>query len=101
MIVPLGDRILIRPETNPEMTDSGLHLVEHRKPETMGDVVKLPERIGCECPECGHTLYRVPSVQVGDTVLFGWNAGQEVQIDDVRYLLIREADISAVLEGVN
>jgi chaperonin GroES len=101
MLIPLGDRILIRPEANPDMTESGLHLVEHRKPETMGEVVTVPERIGHDCPECGHALYRVSSVKAGDSVIFSWSSGQEIYINDERYLLMREADILAVLEGVN
>ena len=101
MITPLGDRILIRPEANPDMTESGLHLVEHRKPETMGEVVTIPERIAHDCPECGHKLFRVPDVKVGDTVLFSWQSGQEIYIEDERYFLMRESDILAVLEGVN
>lgn len=101
MLQPLGDRILIRPEANPETTDSGLRLVEHRKPETMGEVVTVPERIGHDCPECGHKLYHVAAVQVGDTVIFSWQSGQEIYIDDERFLLMRESDILAVLEGVN
>ena len=101
MIQPLGDRILIRPEANPTETESGLHLVEHHKPETMGEVICVPERVAIECVECGHTLYKVADVKAGDTVLFSWNVGQEVFLDDERYLLMRESDILAVLEGVN
>lgn len=100
MIQPLGDRILIQPEPSTTETESGIQLVEHRKPETMGTVVRVPERIGCECPECGHTIYRVSDVKVGDTVLFSWQSGQEIMIDDSRYLLLRESDLLAVLEGV-
>lgn len=101
MLTPLGDRILIRPEFNPDTTESGLHLVEHRKPETMGEVVKVPERIGHDCPECGHRLYHVASVRVGDSVIFSWQSGQEIFINDERFLLMREDDILAVLEGVS
>jgi len=100
MLTPLGDRILIKPEANPEMTDSGLHLVEHRKPETQGDVVSVPERIASHCPECGCTLYHQPTVKVGDSVIFSWTSGQELQIEGERYFLMRESDILAVLEGV-
>ena len=99
MLVPLGDRILVRPDANPTETASGIHLVEHRKPETMGEVAAVPERIAIECPECGHTSYRITDVKVGDTVLFSWTSGQEVLIDDERYFLMRESDVLAVLEG--
>lgn len=100
MLNPLGDRILVRPEANPTETASGLHLVEHRKPEMMGEVVKVAERIAGECPECGHTLYRTPQVEVGDSIVFSWTAGQEIYVDDERFFLMRESDVLAVLEGV-
>lgn len=38
---PLGDRILIKPEQNPEQTASGLWLSEHKKPATMGTVIAV------------------------------------------------------------
>ena len=45
---------------------------------------------------------REPEVSVGDAVIFSWNVGQEIWIADgeERYLLMREADILAVIEGV-
>ena len=38
---PLGARVLIKPAEPVEMTDSGLHLVEHKKPEQIGTVVAV------------------------------------------------------------
>lgn len=100
MLTPLRDRVLIRPEQNPTETESGLHLVEDHRPEVMGTVAKVPDRIAHDCVECGHRLWTPPSVQVGDTVLFSYSSGQEVLIDDERFLILREDDIHAVLEGV-
>lgn len=37
-IRPLRDRVLIRPDEPEDMTESGLHVVEHRKPEQSGTV---------------------------------------------------------------
>jgi hypothetical protein len=37
----LGDRILIKPLANDTQTASGLILMEHRKPETMGEVIAV------------------------------------------------------------
>jgi chaperonin GroES len=42
---------------------------------------------------------REPSVKVGDDVLFSWTVGQEITVDDERYLLMRETDILAVVEN--
>ena len=42
---------------------------------------------------------REPLVAVGDTVLFSWQAGHEIRLedDDERYLLMREEDVLAVV----
>jgi chaperonin GroES len=42
---------------------------------------------------------RVPlDVQAGDTVLFGKYAGQEIRLDGVEYLILKEDDVLAVQE---
>jgi chaperonin GroES len=100
MLRPLGDRILIRPEDRPTETESGLHLVEHHRPDVMGTVARVPDRIARDCAECGHTMWSAPIVSVGDTVIFSYSAGQDITVDDERFILLRESDIHAVLEGV-
>ena len=83
---PLGARVLIKPAEPVERTESGLHLVEHKKPEQIGTVVAA----GSPTPCC----------DVGDLVLFSWCAGQEIFLHDTdeRYLLLNESDLLAVLE---
>lgn len=98
MLKPLTDRILIKPDTMPDTTDSGLVLVRDYTPENSGTVVAIPERARATCAECSASVFVEPSVKVGDTVLFGYDAGQEVAIDSERYLLIRDTDLIAVLE---
>ena len=39
-----------------------------------------------------------PSVKKGDRVLFGKYASNEIKIDDVEHLIMREDDILAILE---
>lgn len=124
---PLGDRILIKPIANDEQTESGLVLVEHRKPETMGTVIAVgtcahplkaeAERLAksveehddfgpatadfADAADMLRTLVaREPLVKPGDTVIFSWTAGREIQLDDTgdRYLMMAESDILAVLE---
>ncbi len=126
---PLGDRVLIRPDAAPTQTDSGLHLVEHWPDEVSGTVIavgtpKHPKADEALRLASGLDLYadlikadvwkkvltsaarllqqltaRVPIVSVGDRVLFSRIAGQDVQIDDTRYVLMREADLLAVLDA--
>lgn len=131
-LTPLADRVLIRPSEQPTQTASGLHLAEHWKPEQTGTIVatgvcahprkddahelaqKLDtmalsaypdfhkERIQAAAKLLRGLTAREPEVQIGDTVIFSWNVGQEVWVNDgeERYLLMREADILAVIEGV-
>ena len=96
MLTPLTDRILIKPDVPEDVTDSGLVMVRDYTPENSGTVVAVPERSGHLCPECGAKVFAPPSVKVGDTVLFGYDAGQEIRMDETRYLLIRDADLIAV-----
>lgn len=43
---------------------------------------------------------RVPlDVKKGDTVLFGKYSGQEIKLDGVEYLIMKEEDVLAVEEG--
>ena len=116
---PLGDRILIRPDKQPTQTASGLVLLEKDTPEHSGVVMSVG---ACEHPDAaqmresaefledlGHEdiarlLRRAAgheaSVDVGDHVLFTASAGQELTVDGVRYILMRDAEILAVVETV-
>lgn len=125
MLRPLGDRVLIRPDKPSEQTESGLWLSEHRKPENMGTVVAVglcPHPLKHEATTLATRLEamkdhededttildaanllrdvtrREPSVRVGDDVLFSWTVGQEIFVEEERYLLMREGDILAIVE---
>ena|ERR1051326_5147683 len=100
MLKPLTDRILIKPDVPSDTTDSGLVMVREWTPEYTGVVVALPDKVRATCPDCGALCVRDPSVRVGDTVAFAYDAGQELTLDGDRYLLIRDADLVAVLESV-
>ena len=125
-LVPLGDRVLIRPHERPTQTESGILLSEHRKPDTAGSVVAVgtmthPRKAEAEelanwfahfnfdqpwvrtrtdaTIELLRDLVRKePSVKVGDYVLFSWQSGQEFVMDDERFLIMREEDLLAVVE---
>jgi chaperonin GroES len=40
-------------------------------------------------------------VKAGDTILFGKYSGQEIKVDGEEYLIMREDEVLAVLEGGN
>jgi chaperonin GroES len=95
-IQPLSDYVVVRPETPEEMTKGGLHIPDSAKERPMqGEVLAVgPGRIE---PGIGTVL---PSVAVGNTVLFGRFAGTEVLLKDVRVLILREEDILGIVTDV-
>ena len=86
-MIPLGDRVLVEPDPLEEETDSGLILRTDWHPETTGIISAIGEK--------------VHSVKVGDHVVFSWQVGQEISLNmgEARYLLMRESDLMAVIEG--
>ncbi len=90
-LVPLGDRVLIAPDPVVTRTKSGLELIEHWPDEVTGRVVAIGRQIAPR---------RAPEVAVGDRVLFGRGAGQDVTIGETRYFVMRELDLIAKLEDV-
>jgi chaperonin GroES len=45
---------------------------------------------------------RVPlDVKAGDTILFGKYSGQEIKLDGVEYLILKEDEVLAAFEGVS
>ena len=94
-IIPLGDRILIKP------------LSEDKK--TKGGII-LPDTISKERPEQGKVIAvgdgritdegkRVPmSVKKGDTVIFAKYGPDEIKVGDEEYLIVREDSILAIIK---
>ncbi len=93
-VVPLGDRVLIKP-TKPETTTSfGLVIPDtaKEKPE-QGEVVAVGPGKRTDCGEI------IPvAVSVGDKVMFSKYGFNEVKVQGVEYYLVREESISLILE---
>ena len=107
-IKPLSDRVVIEPADKEKggKTKSGIYLpetVDKEKPE-QGKVVavgpgKLSNSAPHLCDKCG-VKKRIPmSVKKGDMVLFTKYGPNEIKVDGKEYLIAREDDILAVLEG--
>lgn len=79
-----GHRVLVRPEDQ-SVTEhaSGLVVIEDYAPSVMGRIVA-----------CGD----VQGVREGDVVLFPPEAGQELEFQDRRYLVLTEDELIAVWE---
>jgi len=94
VIRPLGDRVVVRPMPSEEKTKSGIVLPDTAKEKPQeGEVVAVGNGRLLE------TGQRVSiDLKPGDKILFSKYAGNEVKIDDVEYLIMREADILGVIE---
>ena len=88
---PLGDRIVIKPIEQEEVTKSGLVLPDTAKEKPQEGVVIAvgPGRLSDEGKRIS------VDVKVGDQVVYSKYAGTELKEDDVEYLIVRESDILA------
>ena len=94
---PMLDRIIIEREEGDEFTPGGLALpdsVRERERPSRGTVLAVGP--GKRNPAGGHDK---PAVEVGDVVYFAKYAGDEITQDEVKYTIIREEDVMAILEA--
>ena len=90
---PLGDRVVVRPVARDEKTASGLYLPDtaKEKPQEAEVIAVGPGRY-----EDGKRI--VMDVKVGDKVLYSKYGGTEIKVDNEEILILREADILAIIE---
>jgi chaperonin GroES len=91
---PLGDRLIVEPTQQEEMTASGIVLPETAKEKPMQGKV-LAAGPGNRKDDGSRVEL---DVVVGNTVLYAKYAGTEVKIDGNKYLILRESDILAIVE---
>lgn len=92
-VKPLADRVVIKPAAAEEKTKGGIILPDTAKEKpVIGEVVAVgPGKVA----EDGKKI--LPEVKVGDKVLYGKYSGTEVTIDGAEFLIMREADIFAIM----
>lgn len=91
---PLGDRLLVEPIEQEEMTASGIVLPETAKEKPMQGKV-LAAGPGAR-KEDGSRIEM--DVKVDDTVLYAKYAGTEIKMENKKYLILKETDILAIVE---
>jgi len=92
-LVPLEDRVVVRPLEQEEKTPSGIVLPDTAKEKpTKGKVVAVgPGRY-----DDNGKLIPMP-VSVGDVVVYAKYAGTELKLDGEEYLVMRASDIIGIL----
>jgi chaperonin GroES len=91
-VSPLADRVVVRALEETEQMRGGLFIPDTAKEKPMqGEVIAVgPGRFEKD--------KRVPmELKVGDKVLYGKYSGTEVTIDNEPLLILREADVLAVV----
>jgi chaperonin GroES len=91
-VTPLSDRVVVRALEETEQMRGGLFIPDTAKEKPMqGEVIAVgPGRYEKD--------KRVPmELKVGDKVLYGKYSGTEVTIDSEALLILREADVLAVV----
>jgi len=90
---PLGDRLIVSPTEQDEVTASGIVLPETAKEKPMqGEVVAAGP--GARKDDGSRAEM---DVKKGDTVLYAKYAGTEVKIDGKKYLILKETDVLAIV----
>ncbi len=90
MLKPLHDNVVMRREEPDKQTKSGIILTskDQESPKTAKVVAVGPGKDD-----------KSMNVKVGDTVVFKSYATTNLEFDDEEYLIIKESDILAIVEG--
>ena len=90
---PLGDRVVVEPIEQDEMTASGLVLPETAKEKPQKGTVIAVGPGGRD--DSGKRI--ALDVSTGDTVLFAKYAGTEFKVDGKKLLILKESDLLAIV----
>jgi len=88
-VVPLGDRLLIKPIKEEEKTEGGIVLPDSAKEKPMkAEVIAIGD--GDDVKDM--------DIKVGDKVIYSKYSGTEIKIDEEEYIIIDAEDILAKIE---
>ena len=87
-IKPLADRVLVKPAPAETKTAGGIIIPDTAKEKPLqGEVLAVGN--GTKDEEM--------ILKPGETVLYGKYAGNEVELDGVKYMIMRQSDVLAIL----
>ena len=94
-IRPLHDRILIQRLEEGEQKVVGIII-----PDTAKEKPQQGKVIAAGSGKTKDDGQRIPlDVTAGDTILFGKYSGQEIKLDGEEYLILKEDEVLAIIEG--
>jgi len=91
---PLGDRVVVKPIEEEEVTKSGIVL-----PDTAKEKPQKGEVLAVGSGKLLENGERVPlEVKVGDIVVYAKYGGTEIELGGEEYVILSERDLLAVVE---
>ncbi len=88
-IKPLADRVLIKPQAAEEKTISGIIIPDSAKEKPLrGEVLAVGDG----------TKDEKMVLEVGDQVLYGKYAGTELELNNDKFLIMRQSDVLAIVK---
>ena len=92
-LVPLGDRVVIKQLVAEETTKSGIVIPgQNKEKPQQAEVIAVGPGGMVEGKEVKM------EVKVGDKVIYSKYSGTEVEFDGVKYLIMRQSDILAIIK---
>lgn len=93
-VLPLADRIVVKPLEDTEQMRGGLYI-----PDTAKEKPQQGEVIAVGPGKMTDDGKRIPAeLSVGDRILYGKYSGTEVTVAEEQYLILREADVLAIIK---
>jgi chaperonin GroES len=92
---PLHDRIIVQRIEETEQKVGGIII-----PDTAKEKPQQGKVIAAGAGKAKDDGKRIPlDVQAGDLILFGKYSGQEIKLEGEEYLIMREDEVLAIVEG--
>ncbi len=88
-IKPLADRVLIEPTAAEEVTIGGIIIPDTAKEKPLKGII-IATGNGTKDEEM--------IVKEGDMVLYGKYAGTEIELENKKYLIMRQSDVLAIIK---
>jgi len=92
MIIPLGDKVVVKPTSAEEKTKAGIYI-----PDTAKEAPAEGEIVALGTGKMAGGKKHDFSVKKGDKVLYGKYAGDEVKLDGKEYKVMKEDEILGIL----
>jgi chaperonin GroES len=93
-IQPLADRIVVKALEETEQMRGGLYI-----PDTAKEKPQQGEVVAAGPGKLNEDGKRIPlEVGVGNRILYGKYSGTEVNVDGEEFLILREADVLAIIK---